>query len=116
MNIPQKFHGIMSESIDIHKRAKPDTDVDFPKSVREMSTAANLKIGWESTDGPKDGYISTIMKKIFLNEANVPVRPFYMSVEEPIFHQLRTVANPSQTYNLLSRRFREKAILVDLKT
>jgi len=118
MNIPQKFHGIKSERGDIDKRGVDDLHhhhhhhdtVQFPKLIQEISTAQDLKTSWETINGPKAGYISTIMKKAILNEAKIPVRPIVMSVEEdrPIFHQLRSVANPSETYNLLSRTFRDK--------
>jgi len=76
MNIPQKFHGIKSERGDIDKRGVDDLHhhhhhhdtVQFPKLIQEISTAQDLKTSWETINGPKAGYISTIMKKAILNK------------------------------------------------
>ena len=83
MNVPQKFHGIKSENIDFHRGDvyslyhhdwKSEKTLDIPEFIRVMGTSQDLESRWKTADGPKDGYISTITKKVLLNEqANVPL-------------------------------------------
>jgi len=119
MNMPQKFHGIKSEDIDFHRGDvyslyhhdwKSEKTLDIPEFIWVMSTSQDLQTSWKTVDGPKDGYISTITKKVLLNDqANVPLHRSSMSAEEPVFNKLQIDTEPNQQYNLFSKRFRDKA-------
>ena len=114
MNVPQKFHGIKSENIDFHRGDvyslyhhdwKSEKTLEIPEFIRVMGTSQDLESRWKTADGPKDGYISTITKKVLLND----LHRSSMSAEEPAFHKLQIDTEPNQQYNLFSKRFRDKA-------
>jgi hypothetical protein len=116
MNVPQKFHGIKSENIDFHRRDvyslhhhdwKSEKKMDIPEFIWVMSTTQDLETSWKTTDGPKDGYISTITKKVLLND--VPLQHSNISAEESqVVNKLQIDTDPNQEYNVFSQRFRKK--------